>query len=101
MPAVPLPFIAIGALYTNVMGVRSLVIQIYEQELRRRLASGFDSSKTKYSVVFPFGNLAQNKVWWSHRGNAAVIVMFTSLAATYVSILVVSFKFAHRTEPAM
>jgi hypothetical protein len=99
LPAVPLPVLGFASLYSNVLILRGQYIGLYERELRR--LDALDLQVEKWPIPVPSGQLAVSNLWRSTRGSIAMLVMFGSLTATYVAILVVSFKNAHRTEPAM
>jgi hypothetical protein len=87
-PLLPIPFMAFGALISQVAQARGEVIDEYEREIRRLLVA-----TTGEATLVPLGSTVR-RVWTGWYGRSVVALAFVALLTGYVAVVVQSYRLA-------
>jgi hypothetical protein len=94
-PILPMPFIAFGALLTQVAQIRGRVIDDYEREIRMLVREADQENKT----LVPYGHtVLDRRVWDAPYARIVMLVSFATFLGGYIAVIIECFRYSKRTE---
>jgi hypothetical protein len=94
-PTLPIPFIAFGALLTQVAQIRGRLIDEYEREIRVIVRAADDSDDN----LIPYGHTVLDRLVWDAPYSRIIMgVSFLTFLGGYVAVITECFRYSRGTD---